>query len=67
MNGDSGCLFKILQPSGGDSRSLVIPKLWYSYWWTASAVAGQNAKTTIYIIADEPLEVWNNMAERYFP
>ena len=25
MNGDSGFLFKILQPSGGDSRSLVIP------------------------------------------
>ena len=55
MDGDSGFPFKILQPSGGDSRSLMIPELSHSYRWTASAVAGRNAKT--YIIADEPLEV----------
>ena len=40
--------FKILQPSGGDSRSLIIPELSHSYKWTASAVAGRNAKTPIY-------------------
>lgn len=57
MDGDSGFPFKILQPSGGDSRSLMIPELSHSYRWTASAVAGRNAKTPIYIIADEPLEV----------
>ena len=45
MHGDSGFLFKILQPSGDDSRSLMIPELSHSYWWTASAVAGRNAKT----------------------
>ena len=35
----------------------MIPELSHSYRWTASAVAGRNAKTPIYIIADEPLEV----------
>ena len=35
--------FKILQSSGGDS----IPELSNSYRWSASAVAGRNAKSPI--------------------
>jgi len=58
MGSDNRFPFKMLQPSGGDSRSLMVPVLSHSYRWTASAVAGRNAKTPIYILAKEPLEVW---------
>lgn len=54
---DHDFAFKILQPSGGDSRSLMIPELSNSYWWSASAVAGQNGKFPIYVLAEEQLEV----------
>ena len=49
--------FKIFQPSGGDTRSLMIPELSSSYKWTAASVAGRNAKTPIYIVAEDELEV----------
>lgn len=49
--------FKILQSSGGDSRSLIVPELSHSYKWTAGAVAGRNAKTPIYILAEDDLQV----------
>ncbi len=51
--------FKILQSSGGDSRSLIFPELSHSYRWTASAVAGRNAKTPIYILAEDELQVYD--------
>lgn len=35
----------------------MIPELSNSYWWSASAVAGQNAKSPIYVLAEEPVEV----------
>ena len=35
----------------------MIPGLSNSYWWSASAVAGQNAKSPIYVLAEEPVEV----------
>jgi len=54
---DHDFAFKILQPSGGDSRSLMILGLSNSCWWSASAVAGQNAKSPIYVLAEEPVEV----------
>ena len=57
MDNDDGFQFQILQPSGGDSRSLLVPELSHSYQWTASAVAGRNAKTPIYILAQDQLEV----------
>ena len=57
MGYDSSFKFKILQPFGGDSRSLMVPELSHSYHWTAGAVAGRNAKTPVYILAEDPLEV----------
>ena len=48
MNNCDTFKFKILQSSGGDCRSLILPELSLSYKWTASAVAGRNAKTPIY-------------------
>ena len=42
--------FTILQPAGGTSKSLMIPSLSTSYRWTASVVAGKNAKVPIYIL-----------------
>ena len=56
---DDDPLFRIiiLQPSGGDSKCLNIPVVSSSYKWTASAVAGKNAKVPIYILAENELEV----------
>ena len=54
--------FKVLQPSGGDSRCLMIPELSLSYKWSASAVAGRNAKTPIYIMAEDNLQVLFDLA-----
>ena len=49
--------FTILQTSEGDSKSLMIPELSSSYRWTATAIAGRNAKVPIYILADDELFV----------
>lgn len=49
--------FVILQPSGGDSRSLIVPELSDSFRWSASAVAGRNSKVPIYVLALDELEV----------
>ena len=49
--------FKILQMAGGNSKSLIIPSVSSSFKWTASAVAGRNAKTPIYILALDTLKV----------
>ena len=49
--------FTVLQAAGGTSKSLMIPSLSTSYRWTASAVAGKNAKVPIYILAEAELEV----------
>ena len=49
--------FTVLQAAGGTSKSLTIPSLSTSYRWTASAVAGKNAKVPIYILAEVDLEV----------
>ena len=57
MDNDDAFQFKILQSSGGESRCLMVPELSHSYQWTASAVAGRNAKTPIYILAEDPLVV----------
>ena len=57
MNNDDQFQFKILQPSGGDSRNLVVPELSPSYRWTAAAIAGRNARTPIYILAVDQLMV----------
>ena len=51
MRGKEDFPFHILQPSGGNSKSLSIPALSSSFQWTASAVAGKNSKTPIYILA----------------
>lgn len=57
MRGDNFFRFKVLQSSGGDSRNLVIPEVSKSYRWTASAFAGKNAKTPVYIMAMDDLNV----------
>lgn len=49
--------FIILQKSGGDLKGLMIPELSTSYRWTATAIAGKNAKVPIYILADDDLLV----------
>ena len=49
--------FTVLQAAGGTSKSLMIPSLSTSYRWTASAVAGKNAKVPIYTLAEADLEV----------
>ena len=48
---------RILQMSGGGSKTLTIPVVSSTYKWTASAVAGKNAKWAIYVLADDPLKV----------
>ena len=57
MQNDSMFEFKVLQLAGGNSKSLIIPSLSRSFKWTASAVAGRNAKTSIYILAQDTLKV----------
>ena len=57
MDHDDEFQFTILQPSGGDSRSLMVPELSHSYQWTSGAIAGRNAKTPIYILAEDQLKV----------
>ncbi len=57
MRGDESFQFKILQPCGGDSRSLMLPEVSETYRYTAGAVAGRNAKTPVYILAEDPLKV----------
>ena len=57
MDEDRSFQFSILQPSGGDSRTLMVPELSHSYHWTASSLAGRNAKTPIYILAEDELQV----------
>lgn len=57
MNYNDHFEFKVLQTSGGDSRSLVVPQLSSSYRWTAGAICGRNARTPIYILAVDQLLV----------
>lgn len=57
MGDTSNFSFKILQMSGGVSKSLSEPVLSSSFKWTASAVAGRNSKVPIYILALEDLNV----------
>ncbi|XP_064388646.1 uncharacterized protein LOC135336724 [Halichondria panicea] len=53
--GDSLFDFKFLQCTGGKSKHLMLPSVSPGFKWTASAVAGKNAKTPIYILAREEL------------
>lgn len=55
MDEDDFFRFKILQTSGGGSRSLSIREVSSSYKWTASTVAGKNSKCPIYILAVDDL------------
>lgn len=55
MDKDDYFQFKILQTSGGGSRSLGVREVSSSYKWTASTVAGKNAKCPIYILAQDKL------------
>ena len=59
MGGDLDFPFTILQPAGGASKSLVVPSLSSSFRWTASTVAGKNAKVPIYILAERDLKVYS--------
>ncbi len=44
MDDDKLFRFKILQPSGGSSKSLSVPVRSTSFKWTASSVAGKNTR-----------------------
>ena len=57
MGFDNQFQFRILQSTGGETKGLMVPGLSESYKWTASAVAGRNAKVPIYILAEDQLEV----------
>ena len=57
MNNDEDFPVKILQTSGGSSKTLTIPVISSSYRWTAGSVAGKNAKCPIYVLAEENLKV----------
>ena len=58
MGYDDRFRFTVLQTSGGDSKSLMVPELSSSYKWTATAIAGRNAKVPIYVLAEDELQVW---------
>jgi len=51
MNDYDEFRFRLLQPSGGEARCLMIPEVSSRYEWTAATVAGRNVKTPIYILA----------------
>ncbi len=55
----NNCEFKftVLQPTGGGSKSLMVPVVSKYFEWTASSIAGKNSKTPIYILANEELKV----------
>ena len=57
MDRDKLFRFKILQPSGGASKSLSVPVRSASFKWTASSVAGKNARVPVYILAQDKLKV----------
>ena len=57
MNNDEDFPVKILQTSGGSSKTLTISVISSSYRWTAGSVAGKNAKCPIYVLAEENLKV----------
>ncbi len=57
MDGDTLFRFRILQLSGGSSKSLSVPVRSTSFKWTASSVAGKNARVPVYILAQDDLKV----------
>ena len=57
MDDDTLFRFKILQTSGGSSKSLSIPVQSASFRWTASSVIGKNTKVPVYILAQDKLKV----------
>ena len=59
MGGDMFFRFQILQKSGFRSKCLAIPEVSSSYEWSASTVAGKDAKSAIYILALDKLKVNN--------
>ena len=61
MGYDKRFRFTVLQTSGRDSKCLMVPELSRSYKWTASAIAGRNAKVPIYILAEDELQVYMYM------
>ena len=50
MKKDSLFRYKILQSSGGGCKSLSVRQVSSSYEWTASAVAGKNVGSPVYVI-----------------
>ena len=58
--------FKILQSSGGTSKSLTVPVQSASYKWTASSIAGKNARVPIYILAEDELKVLKGIYFNFF-
>ncbi len=57
MNNNMDFQFTVLQPTGGGSKSLIVPALSKNFTWTASSIAGKNARSSIYILANESMKV----------
>lgn len=57
VNDDPFFEFRILQATGGTSKSLTILAVSSSFKWTAAAIAGKNAKAPIHILAKDKLKV----------
>ena len=57
MKGDSTFHFDVLQPTGGRNKTLTIPALSSSFKWTSSAIVPKNAKSPLYILAKESLQL----------
>lgn len=57
MSGNPCFPFRIMQMSGGSSKTLCETVVSSSFRWTASAIADRNAKVPIYILANEELNV----------
>ena len=57
MDNDPDFSIKILQMSGGSSKTLTVPGVSQSYKWTAAAVAGKLSKSPIYVLAEDKLKV----------
>ena len=60
MKGNTSFEFSILHPIGGGSKSLTVPKTSTSFKWTAKEVAKAAGKGTVYIWAQDDLDLCFN-------
>ena len=49
--------FKVLQPTGGGSKTLTVPCHSKNFEWSASSIVSKITKTPIYLLANEDIKV----------